>query len=236
MFVAPFSMQSGGAGLVAPVLSNLTPLIGTEGATWGLGVPQVFPYTSTSGNVAFMAGTRGQLATTRDMVETWNADAMTEIATAAVNGSGHSRCEAAIKGAGSTGLHNLSVEALISAGAFRFLIGWAFDLDQIDGGIGGKNAVAINVSQAFVEATIVVQQAGSLLVAAGWSQNYLCEPYTFTAGWTKLDEKHSSTNPNRPSGAIAFMTATAAGSQTVRMSSALANTDWAMVVAEFLPG
>jgi hypothetical protein len=237
MFIDPFALQSS-VGLAAPALSRLTPLIGPQTQAWGLGVPLTFAYTSGSGNVGFVGGTRGQQTTTREMTEAWDGDAMAQIATAAVNGTGHFRCEQAWKTAGHVGAGNFTCDAPISPSAFRFLIGWLFDLDQVNGGLGGSNAVAINVTQAYVEAAITVQQVGSLLVAAGWCMNYLTTPFTFTAGWTKLDERITDTDPARPCGAIASLISTATGSTTVRMSSnaAVTDTDWAMVVAEFLPG
>jgi hypothetical protein len=91
------------------------------------------------------------------------------------------------------------------------------------------------VAQDFVEVTLPVTQAGSLLIAAGWCNLNNARPFTWPAGWSKLDDQQLGAG-NEPCGSIASKVSTVAGSEAVRMSGDTVTSQWAIAAVEFLAG
>jgi hypothetical protein len=210
----------------------------SPGTQWGLTNPTTLAYTSGSGNVALFACARNIHATADFITSDWAGDAMASLAQAKQNTPTNLTCAARLKTGGVIGAGTMTATHILSGNRMRHLLGWAFDLNQVNGGVGGANATVLAVTQSFVEVSLPVAQAGSLLVAAAWCQNEDVMPFSWSAGWTPLDSQILGAG-DQPCGSIASKISTASGSELVRMSGTVAgetSAQWAMAATEFLPG
>jgi hypothetical protein len=222
----------------APAIGNRTMMMRTDTTNWGNNTlpPLAFPHTSASGNVVYLGVARSTAATTRTLVPDWNGASMLPALTSAkLDGALNYVCQAALEAAGFIGAGDFHITGSTADDRFAYFLGWIMDLDHIRGGIGAAAANVIAVTQAFVEVSLAVTQPGSLLVAAGWCSSNNPRPFTWPAGWAKLDEQQIGTG-GQPCGSLASKISTAAGAELVRMTGDSTTDHWAIVAAEFLPG